>query len=94
MPNQRKNTKREDTQRPIYDLRSAVTELIHWFQEWEMPDPEVMIQALWLINLDGVPNSGVRGTTAKTLRLMREVSHDRIGPQEAFTTMKEWEVHG
>ena len=80
--------------RTIYDLRSAVTELIYLLREWEMPDAEVMIQALWLINLAGVPNSGIhRKMTSRVLELMREVARGKVDPLEALNTMKEWEIH-
>ena len=78
--------------RTIYELRSAITELIYLLREWEMPDAEVIIQALWLINLSGVPNSGIhRKMTSQVLELMRDVAHGRVRPQHALELMKGWE---
>ena len=95
MPKRRKDIPRENTERPIYDLRSAISELVHWMNVWmeEGPTvPAVMVQALWLINLAGVPHSGVhRKMMSQVLRLMREVAHGRADPLEALNTMKEME---
>ena len=93
MPRQRQDMKREDTPRPFYHLRSAITELIHWMRVWKAADPAVMVQALWLVNLAGVENSGVhRKVSAKVLRLMRDVAMDEIDPNHALELMKGWEV--
>jgi len=60
-------------------------------RQWENPDPQVMIEALWLITLDGVPNSGVRkGTSQKVLRLMEEAAQGKISPTQALGRMREW----
>jgi len=84
--------RRKDTPRTTYQLRTAVTELIYWLREWQGPDPDVIVQALWLITLNGVANSGVpRGTSAKVLRLVRETSHGRTTAAKALATMKGWE---
>ena len=95
MPKRCKDIPRENTERPIYDLRSAISELVHWMNVWmeEGPTvPAVMVQALWLINLAGVPHSGVhRKMMSQVLRLMREVAHGRADPLEVLNTMKEME---
>jgi len=86
--------RRKDTPKTTYQLRTAVTELIHWLREGQGPDPDVIVQALWLITLDGVANSGVpRGTSAKVLRLKREGSHGEVHPKHALELLKGWE-HG
>ena len=76
---------------PLTDLRSAVSDLIFWMREWKDPDPQVMIQALWLITLDGVPNSGVKGMSQKVLALMRDLAKQEIHPQHALELLKGWE---
>ena len=95
MPRQRQDMKREGTPRPVYDLRVAITELIHWMRVWmerETAGPSVMMQALWLVNLAGVENSGVhRKVSAKVLRLMRDVAMGRVDPNHALELMKGWE---
>ena len=75
-----------------YKLRPAITELVDWFQEWDDPDPQVMIQALWIIALAGAENSGVHWSmTAKALRLMQDVAHGRVDPNHALELLKGWE---
>ena len=95
MPKRRQDVLREQTERPTYDLRSAISELVHWLNVWMEQGPTVpavMVQALWLINLAGVPHSGVhRKMTSWVLQLMREVAHGRADPLDALNTMKGWE---
>ena len=90
--------KRQDVTKATYDLRAAITELIHWMQVWMKRKKSceaqisTMLQALWLINLAGVENSGVpRGTSSKVLLLMREVALGRTRPLRALDTMRRWE---
>ena len=94
----------------LYDFRSAITELIHWMQVWMEREravtqawmgrdatedwADVMVQALWLLNLAGVANSGVHESMKlRVLMQMREVAHGKKDPIEALIEMKEWE-HG
>ena len=84
--------RREDIARLKYTLRSAVAEYIHWCREWEMPDAEVMLQALWVITIAGVDNSGVHwSVTAKVLRVMRDIARQQITPQHALELLKGFE---
>ena len=82
----------------VSDLRRAVTDLVDSMRVWmkrEAADPAVMVQALWLVNLAGVANSGVhRKVSAKVLRLMREVAMGRVDPNHALELMKGWETNG
>jgi hypothetical protein len=79
---------------PLLELRSAVAELVFWIREWSRPRPDVITQALWLIALDGVPNSGIRrGTSARVLRLMRDVVRETMTPDEALSQLNDWEIH-
>ncbi len=76
-----------------YKLRPAITELVDWFQEWDDPDPQVMIQALWIIALAGAENSQIHWSmTAKVLRLMQDVAHGRVHPNHALELLKGWET--
>ena len=76
----------------LYSFRASITEFIHWVKEWDDPDPAVMTQALWLLNLAGVANSGVHETTTlRVLMQMREVSQGRKDPAEALAEMEGWE---
>ena len=82
---------RDRSHRPLLHLRTAIAELVDTMRQWENPDPQVMIEALWLITLDGVPNSGVRkGTSQKVLRLMEEAAQGKISPTQALERMREW----
>ena len=80
---------RDRSHRPLLHLRTAIAELVDTMRQWENPDPQVMIEALWLITLDGVPNSGVRkGTSQKVLRLMEEAAQGKVSPTKALERMK------
>jgi len=82
---------RDRSHRPLLHLRTAIAELVDTMRQWDNPDPQVMIEALWLITLDGVPNSGVRkGTSQKVLRLMEEIAQGEISPTETLERMREW----
>jgi len=82
---------RDRSHRPLLHLRTAIAELVDTMRQWENPDPQVMIEALWLITLDGVPNSGVRkGTSQKVLRLMEEAAQGKISPTQVLERMREW----
>ena len=82
---------RDHSHRPLLHLRTAIAELVDTMRQWDNPDPQVMIEALWLITLDGVPNSGVRkGTSQKVLRLMEEIAQGEISPTETLERMREW----
>ena len=82
---------RDRSHRPLLHLRTAIAELVDTMRQWENPDPQVMIEALWLITLDGVPNSGVRkGTSQKVLRLMEEAAQKRVSPDAALDRLKGW----
>ena len=83
---------RDRSHRPLLHLRTAIAELVDTMRQWENPDPQVMIEALWLITLDGVPNSGVRkGTSQKVLRLMEKTAQGEISLSEALERMKGYE---
>ena len=78
--------------RPLIELRTAVTEFVDLVRQWEDPDPAVMMEALWLITLDGAPNSGVpKGMSQKVLALMRDLVGGEIHPQHALELLKGWE---
>jgi len=82
---------RDRSHRPLLHLRTAVAELVDTMRQWDNPNPQVMIEALWLITLDGVPNSGVRkGTSQKVLRLMEEAAQKRVNPDAALDKLKGW----
>ena len=82
---------RDRSHRPLLHLRTAIAELVNTVRQWDNPDPQVMIEALWLITLDGVPNSGVRkGTSQKVLRLMEETAQKRVSPDAALDKLKGW----
>jgi len=75
----------------LLQLRGAIAELVDTMRQWDNPDPDVMIEALWLITLDGVPNSGIRkGTSQKVLRLMEEAARGQVSPTEALERIGEW----
>ena len=75
-----------------FALRGAVSELVYWLKEWDTPDSDVMIQALWLINLAGVENSGIhRKVMPQVLQLMREIAQGKVRVPHALELMKGWE---
>ena len=74
------------------ELRTAVTELVELIREWGEPDVPVITQALWLIALDGAPNSGIpKGMSVRVLRLMHQVVRNGSDPIEALKEMEGWE---
>lgn len=78
----------------LYELRSAITEFIGWIKEWDDPDPAVMTQALWLLNLAGVANSGVHEKMKlRVLMLMRDVAQGKVRAEHALELLEGWE-HG
>ena len=79
----------------LYALRAAITEFIGWVKKWEDPDPAVMVQALWLLNLAGVANSGVHeAMKLRVLMLMRDLARQDIRPKHALELLKGWEADG
>jgi len=70
-------------------LRTALTALVDMARAWQNPDPAVIVEALWLIALDGVPGSGVRkGTNRAVLSLVLDVAHGKIPPADALARMR------
>ena len=81
-----------ERQKPLEISTTQSHVVVQEFPETSMMQVRVMLQALWLLNLAGVANSGVHeDMKLRVLSLMRDLARDNVTPEHALELLKGWE---